>query len=201
MSENMMAPATLAGAPVHSNARRCYYTCMAQKRMFMLACVLFLLGGLSSACGVLDGVTSTMNGGTKSGTVDKLWADVPPMQGATQADLGLPSLAQLAIRGISQGKFEFIAYTTERSGDDVANYYSKEAMQAAGWTANDQPGCTSGMIGGSNQQQGGAFCVFGRKQEGKDMRLIIIALADDKTKKTQLYYVRVDASASATPTP
>ncbi len=174
---------------------------MSQKRMMMFACVLLLLAGLTSACGVLEGVTSVLNGGTKSGTVDKLWADVPPMQGTTQADLGLPSLVQLAIKSVSQGKFEFIAYTTDRSGNDVANYYSKEAMQAAGWTAPDQPGCTSGMIGGSNQQQGGAFCVFGRKEGSKDIRLMIIALADDKTKKTQLYYVRVDASSSVTPTP
>ncbi len=54
------------------------------------------------------------------------------------------------------------------------------------------------MVGSSNQQQGGAFCVFGRKQDGKDIRLIIVALADEKTKKTQLFYVRVDAT---TPTP
>ena len=174
---------------------------MAQKRLFILAWVLFLLGGLSSACGVLDTMTSAVTGGTKSGSVDKLWVDVPPMQGATQADLGLPAVAQLAIQSVAQGKFEFIAYTTDRSGNDVANYYSKEAMQAAGWADTSQPGCTSGMIGGSNQQQGGAYCVFGRKEAGKDIRLFIVALADDKTKKTQLYYVRVDATSSATPTP
>ena len=72
-------------------------------------------------------------------------------------------------------------------------------MQAAGWAAADQPGCTSGMVGSSNQQQGGAFYIFGRKEAGKDIRLIIVALADDKTKKTQLYYARVDATTQ-TPT-
>ena len=169
--------------------------------MFILACMLFLLGGLTSACGALDTVTNVINGGTKSGSVDKLWVDVPPLQGATQADLGLPAVAQLAIQSVAQGKFEFIAYTTDRNGNDVANYYAKEAMQASGWSDASQPGCTAGMIGGSNQQQGGAFCVFGRKEDNKDTRLIIIALADEKTKKTQIYYVRLDVTSAPTPTP
>ena len=171
---------------------------MAQKRTFILVCMFLLLGALSTACGVLDSVTSAVTGSGGAGTVDNLWSDVPPMQGATKADLGLPTLVQLAIKGVSQGKFEFIAFTTERSGNDVANYYAKEAMKASGWDDDKQPGCTSGMIGSSNQQQGGAFCVFGRKQDGKDIRLIIVALADEKTKKTQLFYARVDAT---TPTP
>lgn len=153
---------------------------------------------LSMACGMLDSLSSTITG-TTSGTVANLWSDVPPMQGATKADLGMPMLVQLAIKSVSQGRFEFIAFTTERSGDDVANYYSKDAMKAAGWDTPDLPGCTSGMIGGSNQQQGGAFCVFGRKEDGKDIRLVIVALADDKTKKTQIYYARIDTTTTATP--
>ena len=167
----------------------------APRAAFVLLPLLLIL---SMACGVLDSVSKTVTG-TTSGTVANLWSDVPPMQGATKADLGLPTLVELAIKSVSQGHFEFIAYTTERSGDDVANYYSKDAMKAAGWDAGDVPGCTSGMIGGSNQQQGGAFCVFGRKEDGKDIRLVIVALADEKSKKTQIYYVRIDTTTTATP--
>ena len=43
--------------------------------------------------------TEILTGDPKAGTVSSLWPDVPPLGGATKADLEIPLGARLAIRG------------------------------------------------------------------------------------------------------
>src|SRR4030095_16316325 len=72
-----------------------------------------------------------LTGDPKAGTVSSLWPDVPPLAGATKADLEIPLGARLAIRAMMQGKVNFIAFTTDQSAEEVKAFYSNERMKAA----------------------------------------------------------------------
>ena len=101
---------------------------------------------------------------------------------------------------VSLDKFDWIAYSTPQTIDQVSAYYTKERMTALGWSATDQPGCntgadTSGLAGG--------ICVFAKGQatpNDKGAVLFIVLGQDDKTKQTQVYYVRLEGVITKTPT-
>ncbi len=133
-------------------------------------------------------MVENLAGGPKAGTVSSLWPDVPPLAGATKADLEIPLGARLAIRAMMQGKVNFIAFTTDQSAPDVQAYYSNERMKAAGWTPSDR-----GCIGDTeDKDKQGAVCLFKRKDGTKEEGLAIILAQDEKTKKTEIFYARID---------
>src|SRR5688572_10879913 len=94
---------------------------------------LILLLSVALSCKLAENLA----GGPKAGTVGNLWSDVPPLPGATKADLEIPLGARLVIRAAMQGKVNFIAFTTDQSAKDVQAYYSNDRMQAAGWTSSE----------------------------------------------------------------
>ena len=147
---------------------------------------------LTMACGILNNLT-----GGGAGTTANLWPDVPAFEGATKADLDLPLPAKLAVQAMFQGKLEFIAYTTSKTPQDVVNFYTADRMKASGWTT-ESVGCTGDTSGSSNQ---GAFCFYGKNEEGKDIGLAIVVTQDDKTKQSQIFYVRIDVTPTPTPKP
>jgi hypothetical protein len=159
--------------------------------MLLAATMLFTM-----ACGALNTVTNLATGGG-AGTVSDLWSDVPPMDGATKADLQLPVFATLLIKTMAQGKADFIAYTIAKTADDVGKFYTPELMKANGWEA----------VGGTNacntmkDDKGNGFtmCSFSKKSDGKENILAIIAAPDEATKKTSIFYVRIDTSSTPTP--
>ncbi len=130
----------------------------------------------------------SLGGGPKAGTVSSLWPDVPPLAGATKADLEVPLGARLAIRAMMQGKINFIAFTTDQSAQDVQDFYSNQRMKAAGWTPSDK-GCVGDTEDKDSQ---GAVCLFKRKDGNKEEGLAIVLAQDEKTKKTEIFYVRID---------
>jgi hypothetical protein len=130
----------------------------------------------------------TLTGDPKAGTVSSLWPDVPPLAGATKADLEIPLGARLAIRAMMQGKINFIAFTTDQSAQVVQAFYSSERMKAAGWTPNEK-----GCIGDSEDKDNhGAVCLFKRKDGKKEEGLAIVLAQNDKTKKTEIFYARIE---------
>jgi hypothetical protein len=145
----------------------------------------------------------SLTGDPKAGTVSSLWPDVPPLAGATKADLEIPLGARLAIRAFMQGKINFIAFTTDQSATDVQAFYTNERMKAAGWTASDK-GCVGDTEDKNNH---GAVCLYkrGGRNTGikngnnaetngadKEEGLAIVVAYDEKTQKTQIFYVRID---------
>ncbi len=141
-------------------------------------------------------LTETLTGDPRAGTVSSLWPDVPPLAGATKADLEIPLGARLAIRAMMQGKINFIAFTTDQSAQDVQDFYSNDRMKAAGWTPSDK-GCVGDTEDKDNH---GAVCLFKRKDGKKEEGLAIVLAQDEKTKKTEIFYVRIDLPAP-TPSP
>ena len=161
---------------------------------FGLAAMLTLSG-----CGAAEALL----GGSKGGTVTKLWADVPPLDGATQSDIGMPLAAKLILQGVmkasanSEGdkldSFDFIAFTTSKTPEEVQKFYANEKMVSAGWNGKDQPGCTGGT---SDAGLGGAICIFGKGEgPGKGGAALFMMIGqDEKTKQTNIFYVRVEGT-------
>jgi len=155
-----------------------------------LALVLVLAVGIS--CRLAESLT----GDSKAGTVSSLWPDVPPLAGATKADLEIPLGARLAIRALMQGKINFIAFTTDQSPQDVQNFYSNDRMKAAGWTPSEK-GCVGDT---EDKDTHGAVCLYKRKDGKKEEGLAIVLAQDEKTKKTEIFYARIELP-EPTPSP
>ena len=156
--------------------------------------ICLLIANVCGSCRMID----TLTGNSKAGTVDALWPDVPPIAGATKTDLALPLGARMMIRAAMQGKVSFIAFTTEKSAQEVQDFYTKERMKSSGWIASEQ-----GCVGDTEDQKSqGAVCFFNR-QDGKQKEGLAIILAqDEKSKQTDIFYARIDLTESeASPSP
>ena len=151
-----------------------------------------ILGTLvfGSACGMVN----TLLSGRSSGTVTDLWPDVPRMDGMTKADLDMPLAARLALQAVSQGKINFVAYTTEATPQVVLDFYTAERMSEQGWSSGDGAGC----FGDAETAQVGAVCVFNKTTDGKQEVLGIVAGKDEGTGKTAIFFARIDTT-EATP--
>jgi len=133
-------------------------------------------------------LSERLAGDKNAGTVSSLWPDVPPFQGATKADLEIPLGARLMIRTMMQGKVNFISFRTDKSAQDVKDFYSNDRMKAAGWKAHEK-----GCIGDTEDTQNrGAVCLFSRKDGSKEEGLAIVVAQDEKLPETNIFYARVD---------
>jgi hypothetical protein len=145
---------------------------------------LTLILGVALSCKLSERLAGDKNAGTAS----SLWPDVPPFQGATKADVEIPLGARLMIRAVMQGKINFISFQTDKSAQEVKDFYSKDRMKAAGWTPNDK-----GCIGDTEDTQNhGAMCFFSRKDGGKEEGLAIVVAQDQKLPETNIFYARID---------
>ena len=147
---------------------------------------LALILGVAISCKLSERLAGDKN----AGTVSELWPDVPPFQGATKADLEIPLGVRLLLRGMSQGKVNFISFRTDKTAEDVKNFYSVDRMKAAGWAANDK-GCTGDTEDTKNH---GAICLFSRKDRGKEEGLAIVVAQDEKLPETNIFYARIDTT-------
>ena len=147
---------------------------------------LMLILGVAISCKLSERLAGDKN----AGTVSELWSDVPPFQGATKAEIEIPLGMRLLIRGMTQGKVNFISFRTDKPAQEVKDFYSVERMKAAGWAANDK-GCTGDTEDSKNH---GAVCLFSKKNNGKEEALAIIVAQDEKLPDTNIFYARVDAT-------
>lgn len=147
-----------------------------------------LIGALvfTSACGIVD----TLMGGRSAGTVSDLWDDVPRMDGLTKADMEMPLAARLVIRAASQGRMNFIAFTTAATPEAVQDFYTVERMTSAGWNTSETNGC----MGDTETAEVGAVCLFGKQDGNTNEILAIVAAKDDETGQTAVFFARIDAT-------
>jgi hypothetical protein len=147
---------------------------------------LLLLLGVVISCRMVE----SLSGGEKGGTVSTLWPDVPPFEGATKADLQIPLGPRLILRAAMRGKFNFIAFTTDKPAQEVKNFYSADRMKTTGWTPHEK-GCIGDTEDEKNQ---GAVCLFQRKDGDKQEVLAIIVAENEKSKQTDIFYARIDTT-------
>lgn len=161
-----------------------------KKIIIPVALVMTLL--FTTGCGLIGNL---IGGGGSAATT--LWSDVPPMEGATpNKDLQLPPFARLAVQAMAQGNLEFIAYVTPKTPQEVADFYTAERMQAAGWTSSSG-GCQA--ANDANSTGGGGFCAFTRTDDNKETVLAIIIAKEENSAQTQIFYIRAQGNATATP--
>jgi hypothetical protein len=144
---------------------------------------LTLILGVGISCKLSERLVGDKN----SGTVSELWSDVPPFQGATKVDQEIPLGARLMVRAMTRGKVGFISFRTNKSAQEVKDFYSADRMKTAGWTADDK-GCVGDTEDTKNH---GAVCVFTRRDSGKEETLAIIVAQDEKLPDTNIFYARV----------
>ena len=149
---------------------------------------LILIFGVAISCKLSEKLAGDKN----AGTVSELWTDVPPFQGATKAEIEIPLGMRLLIRGMTQGKVNFISFRTNKPAQEVKDFYSVDRMKAVGWIANDK-GCTGDTEDTKNH---GALCLFSKKNNGKEEALAIIVAQDEKLPDTNIFYARVDTTNS-----
>ena len=156
----------------------------------------------ANACGLADSLMGNRSGGT----VASLWPDVPPIDGATKADIQMPLAFRLMLQGAFKGSLDYIAYATNKTPDDVRGFYTVERMQSNGWKAADMSGNEQDQMScigdKSDGNSAGAICLFA-KQEGKQKPLLAIIVAqNEQTKQTEVFYARIDVSKlETTPAP
>ena len=148
----------------------------------LLALVLLLGVGLSCK------LSERLMGDKHAGTVSALWPDVPPFAGPTKTDVEIPLGARLLIRTMFQGKLNFISFRTDKTAQEVKDFYSEARMKAAGWNA-DKKGCNGDTEDSKNH---GAVCLYEKKEGGKDEGLAIIVAQDEKLPDTNIFYARID---------
>jgi hypothetical protein len=158
------------------------------KARYMIALSAALLVA-ALGCGVIDSVVNqAVSGGKPAGTVADLWTDVPKMDGMNKVNMDLPIPAQLAVKAVTQGNFDFIAYSTNKAPQDVVNFYTPDRMKAAGWDSQDTGGCT---VSSDTSSGAGGICVFSQTGGSKNNALMIVIAQDASTKQTQLFFIRV----------
>ncbi len=133
-------------------------------------------------------MAEALAGGERAGTVDQLWSDIPPIPGSKKADLAIPLGARLIIRAMTQGRVNVIAVTTDRSAQEVQDFYSKERMAANGWITGE-----AGCVGDSDEQPSqGAVCFFIRPNDSRENGLAIVIAEDPEKGETHIFYARFD---------
>jgi hypothetical protein len=137
-------------------------------------------------------LSERLMGDKNAGTVSTLWPDVPPFAGATKSDVQIPLGARLLIRTMSQGKVNFISFRTDKTAQEVKDFYSKDRMKAAGWVA-DEKSCNGDMEDTKNH---GAVCLYEKKDAGKDEGLAIVVAQDEKQPETNIFYARIDLTTA-----
>jgi hypothetical protein len=177
--------------------------------------LLTLLILASMACGLTDTVINQATGGNNNfQTVSSLWSDVPPMDGLTPSQMdNMPAFVKLAMRLIlgnlgrlnpqgqdqSTGMIDWIAFTTDKSPQDVQNFYTNDLMTTSGWDSNADAPCISGSQQGAAQV--GVICVFAKTQNSSSVQLAILTAQDEKTKQTTVFYLRLEETATPVPAP
>ena len=171
---------------------------------FILVSLLALSSLACSLSGLIPGVGGS---NSSSGTVANLWPDVPKMDGITVIQQDMPLEFQLAVQAFfaaasgNQGSINFIAYTTDKTPADVVAYYSADRMKTAGWDSTDQTGCIADTSSTTPTAQAG-ICFFGKTNaDNTGTLLAIVPSVDTTTKKTDIFFARIDVKNISTPTP
>jgi hypothetical protein len=84
---------------------------------------------------------------------------------------------------------DWIVFTTASKPADIAAYYTNARMTSFGnWQGSNRSTCMDGKDKGVN----GVLCVFEKTADGKVTGLALIAAEDEKSKQTNLFFLRVE---------
>lgn len=139
---------------------------------------------------------------------NELWSDVPRMDGLSPSDMELPLTIKLIMRTVLDNLWrlnkegedktpvsgDWIVLTLNGKPTDVQNFYTNLRMTSFGsWEASKESTCVDGKDKGID----GVLCVFQKVADKKEIILAIIAMKDDKSKQTNLFYLRLEKDVDA----
>lgn len=126
-------------------------------------------------------------GEDKSVMVTDLWSDVTPFPGAVKTDNKLPLPMRIIFSRVMKGKASFITFRTDKSEQEVKDFYSGNSMTDAGWArVND-----SCFRDTKEMQTGGAMCSFTKSGPKEEMVAIMV---QPESSGTTIFYMRIDMS-------
>lgn len=126
-----------------------------------------------------------LGGNDESVMVTSLWPDVPPFPGATKTDMKLPLPMRILFSKVMKGKASFITFRTDKSTQEVKDFYSGNSMTEAGWARDDE----SCFRDTENMQTGGALCNFTRAQPKKEGLGVMV---QSESSGATIFYIRID---------
>ena len=147
----------------------------------LLALALLLAVALS--CNLAE----RLGGNDESVMVTSLWPDVPPFPGATKTDVKLPLPMRIIFSRVMKGKMAFITFRTDKSPQEVKDFYSGNSMTEAGW-ARQNDSCFQDT---ENMQTGGSLCSFTKAQQKNDGLGIMV---QPESAGSNIFYIRIDMS-------
>jgi hypothetical protein len=164
------------------------------------AIIFAILAFAVMSCGLFDKLAG---GGPDLQKTDELWSDVPRMDGLSPSEMELPLAIKILMRTVLNNLWrvnkegedktpvsgDWIVFTTSSTPADVQSFYTNERMTSFGnWEPSKKSTCLDGKDKGFN----GVLCVFQKTADNKEIQLAIIAMQDDKTKQTNIFYLRLE---------
>lgn len=157
------------------------------------------------SCSLVDKFTS---GGQEMTKVGELWSDVPRMDGLNPSEAEMPIGVKFVLRTIignlgrmnkegepqTTGDIDWTAFSGSRTPSEIQGFYSNDRMANAG---NWKTGKDSNCIDGKDKGVEGVFCVFQKEVEKRQVGLVIVAIQDEKTRQSDVYYLRIEADKPA----
>ena len=153
------------------------------------------------SCGLVDRFTT--GGVEKLQRAEALWPDVPQMDGLEHSDLELPMTGKLLIKWALDNMWrlnkegedtapvsgDWVVFSSANQPADVQAYYTTERMTSFGnWEANKKMTC----IDGKDKGWPGILCAYQKKDGTKDVGLLIFAGKDEKSQKTNVFFLRLE---------
>ena len=149
----------------------------------ILALTLIVVVGL--ACNLAE----RLGGEDNSVMVSDLWPDVPPFPGATKDDAKLPLPVRLMFRAVMPGKMAFITFRTDKSEDEIKNFYKGDHMNTAGWARMD----ASCFQDTEQMRTGGKLCLFTKGGQNQKPEMLGVMI-NEQSGSRSIFYMRIDTS-------
>lgn len=157
------------------------------------------------SCSLIDKFTS---GGQEMIKVGELWSDVPRMDGLNPSEAEMPIGIKLVLRTIignlgrmnkegepqTTGDIDWTAFSGSKTPSEIQSFYSNDRMATAGnWKTGKDSSCVDGKDSGVD----GVLCVFQKEVDKRQVGLVILAIQDEKSKQSSVYYLRLEADKPA----
>ena len=165
--------------------------------------ILIILVLVALSCNLADRLAG---GDQNLKRTNELWSDVPRIDGLEPSDMEMPFAIKVLMRTVLNNLWrlndegedktpvegDWIVFTTSKTPLDVQGFYTNERMTSFGnWEASKKSTC----LDGKESSIDGAMCLFEKVENGRAVMLAVVAMKDDSTKKTNLFYLRLQQDA------
>ena len=159
-------------------------------RLWVSILALALLLTVALSCNLAEKLQS---GEDDSATVANLWPDVPPFPEATKSNKKLPLRNRFIYNSVLKGKASFITFSTDKSPQEVKDFYSGKRMSAAGWIYDDES-CFTGPKGMPKDMPKDtltpdSFCFLTRGGPKNEALMIMV---QPESSGATIFYMRMD---------